>query len=57
MSLSSLDRPSPKSAPASLPPLSARRARALYADEDGAATAEYAVATMATVGRMRHIRR
>ncbi|QRY40404.1 DUF4244 domain-containing protein [Microbacterium hominis] len=49
MSLSSLDRPSPKSAPASLPPLSARRARALYADEDGAATAEYAVATMAAV--------
>lgn len=49
MSLSSLDRPSPRTATASLPPLSARRARALYADQNGAATAEYAVATMATV--------
>lgn len=33
-----------------LPPLTLRRARELYADESGAATAEYAVATMATVG-------
>ena len=32
-----------------LPPLTLRRARELYSDESGAATAEYAVATMAAV--------
>lgn len=32
-----------------LPPLTRRRAAALFDDEAGAATAEYAVATMATV--------
>jgi hypothetical protein len=30
--------------------LTARHARRLFADESGAATAEYAIATMATVG-------
>lgn len=32
-----------------IPLLTARRAAGLYGDESGAATAEYAVATMATV--------
>jgi Flp pilus assembly pilin Flp len=32
-----------------LPTLTVRRARALFADESGAATAEYAIATMAAV--------
>jgi Flp pilus assembly pilin Flp len=32
-----------------LPPLTLRRTRALFADESGAATAEYAIATMAAV--------
>lgn len=32
-----------------LPPLTRRRAAGLFADETGAATAEYAVATMAAV--------
>ena len=32
-----------------LPPLSPRRAAALFADDTGAATAEYAIATMAAV--------
>ncbi len=32
-----------------LPPLGATRARSLFADESGAATAEYAIATMAAV--------
>lgn len=32
-----------------LPPLTRRRAATLYDDEEGAATAEYAVATMAAV--------
>ncbi|EIC07629.1 hypothetical protein OR221_2312 [Microbacterium laevaniformans OR221] len=35
--------------PVALPPLTLRRAREPYADESGAATAEYAVATMAAV--------
>ncbi|MFJ6652792.1 DUF4244 domain-containing protein [Microbacterium sp. NPDC091313] len=34
---------------ASLPVLTSRRARRLLADESGAATAEYAIATMAAV--------
>lgn len=34
---------------AALPPLTSRRAAALFGDDDGAATAEYAVATMAAV--------
>jgi Flp pilus assembly pilin Flp len=33
----------------SLPPLTTRRAARLFADESGAATAEYAIATMAAV--------
>jgi len=37
------------SAPPSLPQLSPRRARACLLDERGAATAEYAIATMAAV--------
>jgi len=32
-----------------LPPLTSRRAAALFGDETGAATAEYAIATMAAV--------
>ncbi|MEV7693307.1 DUF4244 domain-containing protein [Microbacterium sp. NPDC089189] len=32
-----------------LPPLTARRSTTLFADETGAATAEYAIATMAAV--------
>ena len=35
--------------PDPLPRLTTRRARALYDDETGAATAEYAIATMAAV--------
>ncbi len=38
-----------------LPPLTRRRAAALFDDEAGAATAEYAVATMATVADSGHI--
>lgn len=37
------------SAPTPLPRLTPRRAAALYDDDTGAATAEYAVATMAAV--------
>ena len=33
----------------SLPPLTRRRAARLFTDESGAATAEYAIATMAAV--------
>ena len=33
----------------SIPPLTRRRAAHLFADETGAATAEYAIATMAAV--------
>lgn len=32
-----------------IPPLTSRRAASLFADETGAATAEYAIATMAAV--------
>lgn len=39
-----------------LPPLTRRRAATLYDDEEGAATAEYAVATMATIERIQRIR-
>lgn len=35
--------------PSAPPPLTLRRARILFADESGAATAEYAIATMAAV--------
>ncbi len=35
--------------PRPLPPLTPTRARELFADESGAATAEYAIATMAAV--------
>lgn len=38
-----------RATPPPLPPLTRRRVRSLYADENGAATAEYAVATMAAV--------
>ena len=34
-----------------LPPLTTRRAGALFLDDRGAATAEYAIATMAAVAR------
>ncbi|WP_295785931.1 hypothetical protein [uncultured Microbacterium sp.] len=44
-------RPAP--APSALPPLDSPRAHALFLDERGAATAEYAIATMATVVAMR----
>lgn len=37
-----------------LPFLTSARAGALFLDERGAATAEYAVATMATVASLRH---
>jgi len=42
----------------SFPPLTRRRAARLFAvpaDDTGAATAEYAIATMAIVARSRHI--
>lgn len=39
----------PAAAPDVLPPLTRRRAAALYGDQTGAATAEYAIATMAAV--------
>ncbi|KRA24164.1 hypothetical protein ASD65_06805 [Microbacterium sp. Root61] len=47
MSLSTL----PAAAPVAqvLPPLTRRRARRLFTDDHGAATAEYAIATMAAV--------
>lgn len=41
--------PRPRRGQRDLPPLGARRAAALFGDETGAATAEYAVATMAAV--------
>lgn len=37
-----------------LPPLTGRRAASLFGDDSGAATAEYAITTMATVGVQRH---
>lgn len=39
----------PATAPSALPTLDSPRAHALFLDERGAATAEYAVATMAAV--------
>ncbi len=39
----------PNRGPVGLPPLTSARAGALFLDERGAATAEYAIATMATV--------
>lgn len=39
----------PASAARALPALTMRRARELFADDSGAATAEYAIATMAAV--------
>jgi len=39
-----------------LPTLNRRRARALFGDDTGAATAEYAITTMAIVGQIGHIR-
>lgn len=42
-------RPARSTALAPLPPLTRRRAVDLFAEETGAATAEYAVATMAAV--------
>ncbi|WP_353113857.1 hypothetical protein [Microbacterium sp.] len=36
------------------PRLDRRRAAALFADESGAATAEYAITTMATVTELEH---
>ena len=44
------NRLDPALTPASeLPPLTRRRAHTLFADESGAATAEYAITTMAAV--------
>lgn len=40
-----------------IPVLDRRRAATLFGDDSGAATAEYAITTMATVVRLRHIRR
>ncbi|WDH78258.1 hypothetical protein PTQ19_12125 [Microbacterium esteraromaticum] len=37
-----------------LPPLTRRRAAELFADETGAATAEYAITTMAVVAGIEH---
>ena len=42
-------RPVSKRGPVDLPPLTSARAGALFLDERGAATAEYAIATMAAV--------
>ncbi len=42
-------RPDSKRGPVDLPPLTSARAGALFLDERGAATAEYAIATMAAV--------
>jgi len=42
-------RPVSKRGPVDLPPLTSARASALFLDERGAATAEYAIATMAAV--------
>ncbi|WP_067247002.1 DUF4244 domain-containing protein [Microbacterium resistens] len=47
-------RPVPASAPP-LPPLTRRRSAALFGDDRGAATAEYAIATMATVAGLKRI--
>lgn len=44
-----INRPARRADPNALPPLTRRRAAALLADDTGAATAEYAVATMAAV--------
>lgn len=43
------ENPTRRALPPSLPRLTARRASALFDDETGAATAEYAIATMAAV--------
>lgn len=40
-----------------LPPLTRRRAADLFTDDTGAATAEYAIATMATVAGLERIRK
>ena len=37
-----------------IPTLTRRRAASLFTDESGAATAEYAITTMATVIEMKH---
>lgn len=47
--MSIASHPASLAAPPPLPPLTTRRAAALFDDEAGAATAEYAVATMAAV--------
>jgi len=39
-----------------IPLLDRRRAEALFGDDTGAATAEYAITTMATVARLEHLR-
>jgi len=47
-----MTRPAPRPSPrkgAGLPPLTSRRAARLFDDQTGAATAEYAIATMAAV--------
>lgn len=48
-------RPVSKRGPVDLPPLTSARAGALFLDERGAATAEYAIATMAAVASVRRI--
>ena len=49
MTTSSQSAPTGDRALVPLPPLTRRRAATLFDDENGAATAEYAVATMAAV--------
>lgn len=48
--------PHPFSRPSTraLPPMTRSRAHRLFADDTGAATAEYAIATMAIVARLQH---
>jgi len=58
LSLSLRRADGPRRARSGLPPLprlTTRRAASLYGDETGAATAEYAVATMAIVARLGHV--
>lgn len=56
MTIRILNTPTVRRASAALPPLTQRRAAALFDDEDGAATAEYAVATIGAVLRCARLR-
>ncbi len=46
--------PSVRGGSTALPPLTRRRAASLFGDDSGAATAEYAITTMAAVVRRGH---